>query len=121
MSLFQCENCGCIENTALTGLPAKYIPELFDWEGIEERKGRMLCCVCMPLKFRNGEKVEMAGKWHNHFERIFLEKGQWITNSKGNLENIKTGETDFRKYSLIESTKNGKRIPPIDPRSDAKH
>ena len=45
MSLFQCEKCGCLENTALCGY----------WF----RKGKALCSKCDPN----------IGKWHGAFKR----------------------------------------------------
>ena len=45
MSLFQCEVCGCVENTALAsqGCSCAGIIDCFDWKGFEGRKGKMLC------------------------------------------------------------------------------
>jgi hypothetical protein len=99
MSLFQCENCGCVENTALSSQCTKWMPEVFDWEGIEDLEGKALCCVCAPKKFSDGNPTKF-GKWHNHFPRMFLSKGEWETNKEGNLSHKKTGETDFEKYKL---------------------
>ena len=49
MSLFQCEHCGCCENTALAMQGFKAIEDWFDWSGIEYRKGKMLCRACEAL------------------------------------------------------------------------
>ena len=103
MSLIQCENCGCLDNTALTSMTSKWRPDIFDWAGIEDRTGKQLCCVCLPAKFSDGTSVEKAGVWHNKFDRIFLEKGKWFTNTEGNLEHKETGETDYRKYALAQN------------------
>jgi len=46
MSLFQCEHCGCVENTAVARQGFKMINDWFDWfdwAGIEGRKGKLLC------------------------------------------------------------------------------
>ncbi len=80
MSMFQCENCGCAENTALTSVSTKFMPHLFDWAGIENRKGKKLCCVCLPIKYNSGELVRKSGKWHNKFPRVFLKMCEWKTN-----------------------------------------
>jgi len=100
MSLFQCEVCGCVENTALSSQGIKGFAErLFDWKGFEERKGKLLCSVCAPTKFTDGTPTEY-GKWHNKFNRKFLPIGMFKTNKVGNLEHIETGSEDYNKYTL---------------------
>jgi len=47
MPLFVCENCGCVENTALS---------LCSWFQYRKKKP-MLCSECCPEQ----------GKWHNKF------------------------------------------------------
>ena len=103
MSLIQCDNCGCVENTACTMMTAKWTPNDYDWTGIEDRKGMKLCCICLPTKYSDGTEVERAGKWHGRFDRVFLEKGKWKTNNVGNLENIETGDTNYSKYILAKT------------------
>lgn len=99
MSLFQCEECGCCENTALCSQGHKPPPEWFDWTGFESRKGKQLCSACGPVKYRDGSPTD-DGKWHGKFERVFLPKGMFVTNREGNLAHKDTGETDFRKYAM---------------------
>ena len=100
MSLFQCEHCGCVENTALACQGIKGFPEKwFDWEGFEDRKGKLLCSVCAPTKHSDGTPTEY-GKWHGEFKRTFLPMGMFKTNEVGNLEHIETGETDYREYEI---------------------
>ena len=94
MSLFQCSECGCVENTALCNY--SYITCGF-WD---ELKGKMPCSACTPDKFNNGTNNIKGGKWHGKFERIYLPKGMFKTNRHGNLEHIKTGETDLEKYAI---------------------
>lgn len=86
MSLFQCQNCGCKENTALSHQGFSW-PEDYDWTGMEDRKGMKLCSACGPTKYLSGEQTD-GGKWHGQFERVFLPKGEYRTNSVGNLERI---------------------------------
>ncbi len=57
MSLFRCEKCGCIENTAMCG---------YWWK--EEKPA--LCSECDP-KF---------GKWHNCFPKRQYKKGDEVLN-----------------------------------------
>lgn len=99
MSLFQCEHCGCRENTALAFQGFKSFPEWFRWEGIEDRKGKKLCSACGPRQYDDGRPTEY-GKWHGAFERRYLPKGLFITNNVGNLEHRITGEkgSDLEKY-----------------------
>lgn len=49
MALFICEECGCIENTALTG---------FRWDRAKKRR-ILLCSECDPD----------IGKWHDKFSK----------------------------------------------------
>ena len=99
MSLYQCDHCGCCENTALgaTGHPGK--SEYFDWTGIEELRDMQLCSACGPLKYSDGAPTKY-GKWHGRFPRTFLPKGKFITNKVGNLAHKETGDEDFRKWAL---------------------
>lgn len=55
MSLFACENCGCVENTALCWV----------WQARAEYKPE-LCSACDPA----------IGKWHGLFERRQPRPGQ---------------------------------------------
>jgi len=97
MSLFQCENCGCVENTALVSQGIRDVTEWFDWEGIEERRGILLCSACAPTLL--ADKTQSGfGVWHGRFERKYLPMGMFRTAKNGNLEHIETGEQDYRKY-----------------------
>lgn len=100
MSLFQCENCGCCENTALSSQGFIGIfADFFDWSYAPERKGMKLCSACGPVKYRDGKQSEY-GRWHGKFDRVFLPKGEFFTNKVGNLEHKETGVDDFRAYAL---------------------
>jgi hypothetical protein len=100
MSLFQCGNCGCCENTALASQGCDgYAEKFFDWTGIEDRKGKKLCSVCAPTAYANGVPTDY-GKWHGVFPRTFLPLGQFRTARNGNLEHIETGDQDIRKFAI---------------------
>jgi len=101
MSLFQCEVCGCCENTALAaqGFKISFMQQLFDWSYAPERKGLLLCSACGPVKYRSGAPTEY-GKWHDEFPRNFLPMGQFKTNDRGNLEHIEYGDEDFMAYEI---------------------
>lgn len=79
MSLFQCSECGCCENTALCNYHWRRYKKLPD-----------ACSACEP-----------DGKWHGEFERVFLPKGMFVTNRDGNLAHKQTGDTDFRKHAVM--------------------
>ncbi|OWK41206.1 hypothetical protein PSOLE_36090 [Pseudomonas oleovorans subsp. oleovorans] len=48
MSLFQCEVCGCRENTAHSMPGFKGITECYDWSFAPERDGLLVCSACGP-------------------------------------------------------------------------
>lgn len=100
MSLFQCQNCGCCENTALACQGCDgYAETFFDWTGLEDRKGKRLCSACAPTRYSDGERTEY-GKWHGVFDRVFLPMGMFRTSHDGNLEHIETGDQDFERYAV---------------------
>lgn len=100
MSLFQCEHCGCCENTALSGQGCGgFTVKWYDWTGIEDRKGKKLCSACGPTKYKDGTPTEF-GEWHGQFPRTFLPMGMFFTNREGNLAHMGTKETNFRKYAI---------------------
>lgn len=100
MSLFQCENCGCCENTALSMQGFRGFPEQwYDWSYAPHLQGMLLCSACGPAKHSDGSDSEY-GVWHNQFPRTFLPKGVFVTNRVGNLAHKDTGDEDFRKYEL---------------------
>lgn len=102
MSLFQCEQCGCVENTALScqGI-GTFLEDSFDWSEFPDRQGKKLCSACAPSKFSDGKPSEL-GKWHGRFDRKFLPMGMFKTNRVGNLEHIETGDSNYNKYVLTE-------------------
>lgn len=99
MSLYQCDECGCCENTATGLFWARSQTAWFDWAGIEDRKGKALCCACAPAKDADGNATEY-GAWHDRFKRVFLPKGQFKTNNRGNLEHIETGSENYRDFAI---------------------
>lgn len=99
MSLYQCEHCGCCENTALGAYYSAAMPEIFDWSGMEERKGKRLCSADGPVKYVDGNPTGY-GKWHGEFERVYLPMGAFYTNKRGNLKHSETGREDFRSFAV---------------------
>lgn len=101
MSLFQCQNCGCAENTALSCQGFKWgFEQYFSWEGLVHLKGKELCSACGPCKHEDGSLTEY-GKWHGEFKRVFLPLGEFKTNDVGNLEHIATGSEDYLQFEII--------------------
>lgn len=98
MSLFQCEKCGCCENTALSSVGFTFC-ELFDWAGMEEWQGKRLCSACGPPRYSDGSPSN-GGKWHGQFRRVFLPQGEFKTANNGNLEHIATGDQEFKKFEI---------------------
>lgn len=100
MSLFQCDNCGCVENTALSSQGFVGIFEdFFDWSYAPERRGMKLCSACGPTHYSDGQLTKY-GKWHNVFSREYLPVGMFETNLKGNLSHKENGDDDYRKYII---------------------
>jgi hypothetical protein len=100
MSLFQCEVCGCCENTALACQGFKFIDDCFDWAYAPERQGLKICSACGPVLYANNEGPTEYGKWHDRFPRTFLPLGQFHTNRVGNLEHTESGSEDFRAFTI---------------------
>jgi len=97
MSLFQCENCGCCENTVFG--TDRWQRFYFDWTGIEYKREMALCSVCMPTKYADGKPTK-GGKWHGKFPRRLLPKGMFKTNKVGNLEHKETGSENYSEYEI---------------------
>lgn len=84
MSLYQCEECGALENTALGWFWCRNLES-----AKPQFKGRALCSECGPDQ-----------KWHGRFDKLLLPKGMFVTNSDGNLAHRETGDTNVRKYEV---------------------
>ena len=110
MSLFQCEVCGCCENTALSMQGCNgYAATFFDWTGFEDRKGKKLCSACAPTNYKDGRPSKL-GVWHGEFPRRYLPMGMFKTAQNGNLEHKETGEQDIAPYVLPNAKVSG--VPP---------
>jgi hypothetical protein len=115
MSLFQCDRCGCLENTACTnGYHIRSSLQNEKGEAVESYRQIMglkpgqpfgaYCSVCTPVWFTEegayGVGPHSESRWHGKFERRFLPKGLFHTNEDGNLAHIETLNTDVDKYAL---------------------
>ncbi len=100
MSIFQCEKCGCAENTALTSCGHQgYLHELLDWKGLEDFRGKLLCSACQPALYIDGAAHNRRG-WHGAFPRVFLPKGEFHTDKRGNLIHTKTGSPQYIDFAI---------------------
>lgn len=68
MSIFVCDECGAMENTALGHYWSRNSVTFKD----ESKNGKALCSECTPTKYSDGSLNEDGGKWHNKFP-----KRQW--------------------------------------------
>lgn len=99
MSLFQCQACGCRENTAYAIQGFKFSVELYDWAYAPEREGLLLCSACGPPFDKNGAPSGF-GYWHGQLERMFLPIGMFKTGRMGTLVHVETGDEDYRAYAI---------------------
>lgn len=79
MSLYQCEQCGCKENTACGWYHYTEHTDL-------KYNRRKLCSACAPTNFSDGTPTDFTGEWHGDFQRTFYPKGVMMTNRVGNLD-----------------------------------
>ena len=82
MSLFQCVECGCCENTACCNYH------------VRRAYGQPIVCSACDPDIR---------EWHGKFARVFLPLGEFKTNRVGNLEHIATGSEDFRSFAIVRA------------------
>lgn len=92
MSLFVCDLCGCVDNTALGHFWGRNSDMFAD----KSLKGKALCSECSPAEFKDGSKHEDGGKWHGRFPKV-----QW----DGKREVIN------RPLPIVHVTKEGKVYP----------
>lgn len=86
MSLFQCYECGCRENTATCNFWSRLEGQ---WRNAPALPW-MLCSACDPV----------LAEWHERFPRVFLPKGMFVTNERGNLAHKDTGDEDCSAYAI---------------------
>ncbi|MFC5528412.1 hypothetical protein [Cohnella yongneupensis] len=92
MGLFVCDNCECVDNTALGHFWAKNIVQMKGFE-----LGTALCSECTPDEFANGEKHEAdilttPGKWHGRFPKEKWDGKIDVMNRKINPELLTGGK-----------------------------
>ena len=75
MSLFVCEECGCIENTALGHWWSRNEKRMWP----DEKDRRALCSEHGPKKYNDGTPTKF-GKWHGKFPKELARKGMVVNN-----------------------------------------
>lgn len=101
MSIYQCDDCGCSENTACGWYHARNNERLTPINYL----GKALCSACAPTKWPNGEHNNFFTKeWHGLFDRTFLPHGEFKTNGDGNIEHIKSGLIGNEAYKKFGRT-----------------
>jgi hypothetical protein len=108
MSLFQCDKCGCRENTACSNMGHAFMNNALDADpgaraalasyreilGLKPGdKFGAYCSACSPKWYKNGffgigpnpHPAPGEGLWHDKFPREFLPPGSMITDFQGNL------------------------------------
>ncbi len=80
VSLYQCEKCGCVENTALGFYHSRTLSDLWP----SEYTGKALCSECGPTKYRSGEPAQY-GKWHGKFPKKVYPLDSLYTDDVGNI------------------------------------
>jgi len=81
VGIYQCEKCGCAENTALGWYH-------YTKDAGLEFEDKKLCSACGPSKFLDGSPTE-CGEWHGRFERRYFPLGSMETDKTGNLRKKK--------------------------------
>lgn len=81
MSLYQCEKCGVIENTACGWYH-------YTRNAGPEFEGVKLCSECGPAVFNNGSPTGL-GNWHGRFEKRYFPVGTMETDEQGNIREKK--------------------------------
>ena len=68
MSLFICDKCGCVDNTACGGTYWIHRSDMYSGENSWADK-LVLCVECKPKEYSDGSIDDNAGKWHNEFKK----------------------------------------------------
>ena len=100
MSIYQCDDCGCAENTACGWFHSRNSKTLNKPEDV----GKKLCSACATTEWPSGDaKKDFDGTWHNKFKRTFLPHGEFFTNQQGNLQHTESGLIGGEAYSKYGS------------------
>lgn len=107
MSIFQCENCGCAENTSCGWYHCRNIESLTPKEFL----GKALCSACAPIKLADGESnKEFNNEWHGLFKRTFLPHGEFKINGQGSIEHVESGLVGNEAYKKFGRDKEYPKV-----------
>ena len=67
MAIFQCDECGCAEDTAWGWLHNALIVDVT----LPEHLGTRVCSACAPAEWGPGRPIEGFGAWHDKFPRVY--------------------------------------------------
>jgi len=105
MSIFQCDECGCAENTACGWYHSRNSKRICP----DDILGKALCSACAPTEFKGGEPIkDFNGTWHGLFERTFLPMNSCVINGDGNIEHVETGLIGNKLYEKFGKNKSYK-------------
>tara|TARA_B100001057_G_scaffold463613_1_gene517879 strand:+ start:97489 stop:97860 length:372 start_codon:yes stop_codon:yes gene_type:complete len=97
MSIFQCQVCGCAENTACGWFHTRFNERLNKPEDL----GIAKCSACGPQTYPSGDdNKNFNGEWHGRFKRRFLPHGEFFTNEQGNIEHVHSGLIGNEAYEV---------------------
>lgn len=73
MAIFQCDECGCAEDTAYGWLHCSLLVDVTK----PEQLGTRVCSACAPSKWPIGNAIEGFGVWHDKFPRVYYPHGKF--------------------------------------------
>lgn len=76
MPLFVCDECNCVENTALGLYWSVGIAEFKD----KSKNNKALCSACKPKEYIDGSMDNNAGVWHGKFSRVAWDGKEKVIN-----------------------------------------
>jgi hypothetical protein len=97
MSLFQCEQCGAVENSALGHYHSVGSGRYKD----KVKDAMKLCSECMPVEFNDGSINKKGGKWHGRFPKRIYPLGSLYTDKEGNVRDKNTHKYPDWKKRII--------------------
>jgi hypothetical protein len=81
MSLYQCESCGAVENSAKGHYHC--VGRGFYKDKVKD--AMKLCSECTPIEYSDGSIDKKSGKWHGIFPKRIFPLGSLYTDGEGNV------------------------------------
>lgn len=95
MALFQCQECGCVENSSSGWYHAKGRGYTKD----KEKDKKELCSECGPTEYSDGTPTKL-GQWHNRFTKKIYPLGSLYTDGEGNVRYKHNNEYPKKEEAL---------------------